>query len=319
MLEAHRVRKGLDIFVVPRFAQDVLGADPAALQQSLEANYPVRGAHEDIQPDVVQWVDGDNVALKYRGRSLKRAKIWLQRPMEGGYRRYGYTGWQWKVLPATSNVERCAEVLPLADRYDAWVTALGIPCANHYIVTRYVDGQHNIGFHSDKAKDIAPGSLLREIVGTHSASPYTALTFIGLPLVGCPEEPCASAWPTWRNAPCLSPIGSLITVVKMGAHGRPFQVCLPGEEKSPFFSEVLAPGTAVIMTLEANLATKHSVPVHVENKASLSPPAPVGRGWPTLGAACLAPGRHPLALVNAHSGQFCGRTLVGGCFPHRCR
>ena len=168
MLEAHRVRKGLDIFVVPRFAQDVLGADPAALQQSLEANYPVRGAHEDIQPDVVQWVDGDNVALKDRGRSLKRAKIWLQRPMEGGYRRYGYTGWQWKVLPATSNVERCAEVLPLADRYDAWVTALGIPCANHYIVTRYVDGQHNIGFHSDKAKDIAPGSLLREIVGTLS-------------------------------------------------------------------------------------------------------------------------------------------------------
>mgnify|MGYP001996215156 CR=1 FL=1 len=57
---------------------------------------------------------------------------------------------------------------------------------------------------------------------------------------------------------------SLITVVKTGAYGRPFQVCLPGEEKSPFFSEVLAPGTAVIMTLEANLATKHSVPLDVE-------------------------------------------------------
>jgi len=218
MLEAHRVRKGLDIFVVPQFAQDVLNADPAALQQSLEANYPVRGADEDIQPEVVQWVDGDNVALKYRGRSLKRAKIWLQRPVEGGYRRYGYTGWQWKVLPATSSVERCAEVLPLADRYDAWATALGFPCANHYICTRYVDGQHSIGFHSDKAKDIAPGSL--------------------------------------------------ITVVKTGACGRPFQVCLPGEEKSPFFSEVLAPGTAVIMTLEANLATKHSVPLDVEKGSS---------------------------------------------------
>ena len=55
--------------------------------------------------------------------------------------------------------------------------------------------------------------------------------------------------------------GSLITVVKTGAHGRPFQVCFPGEEKAPFFSEVLAPGTAVIMTLKANLATKHGVPV----------------------------------------------------------
>ena len=257
MLEAHRVRKGLDIFVVPQFAQDVLNADPAALQQSLEANYPVRGANEDIQPEVVQWVDGDNVALKYRGRSLKRAKIWLQRPIEGGYRRYGYTGWQWKVLPATSSVERCAEVLPLADRYDAWATALGFPCANHYICTRYVDGQHSIGFHSDKAKDIAPGSL--------------------------------------------------ITVVKTGACGRPFQVCLPGEEKSPFFSEVLAPGTAVIMTLEANLATKHSVPLDVGKEFLVSAgqfgqtfSLRLGRVSLTLGACC--PGLCP--------------TDIGGClFP----
>ena len=28
----------------------------------------------------------------------------------------------------------------------------------------------------------------------------------------------------------------------------------------PFFSQVLAPGTAVIMTLEANLETQHGVP-----------------------------------------------------------
>ena len=105
----------------------------------------------------------------------------------------------------------CPEVLPLADRYDEWVTELGLPSANHYIATRYSDGKGCIGWHSDKDKDIAPKSL--------------------------------------------------ITVVKMGAHGRCFEMCLPGEEESPFFSKVLAPGTAVIMTLEANLATKHRVPV----------------------------------------------------------
>ena len=159
----------------------------------------------------MQWVGGDNKALRYRGNTIPRTKIWLQRPpKEGGYLRYGYTGWQWNVLPATVSVEQCPEVLSLADQYDEWATARGLPSANHYIATRYSDGKDNIGWHSDKDKDIMPGSL--------------------------------------------------ITVVKMGAHGRPFEMCLPGEQKSPFFSEVLAPGTAVIMTLEANLRTKHSVP-----------------------------------------------------------
>ena len=210
-LAPFRVCNGLDIFVVPNFAQTQLGVDPAELQQKLET-YPTRGAADDIQPDVVQWVGGDNKALRYRGNTIPRTKIWLQRlPKEAGYLRYGYTGWQWNVLPATVGVEQCPEVLPLADRYDKWVTALGLPSANHYIATRYSDGKDCIGWHSDKDKDIAPGSL--------------------------------------------------ITVVKMGAHGRCFEMCLPGEEESPFFSKVLAPGTAVIMTLEANLATKHRVPV----------------------------------------------------------
>ena len=41
--EQYRVRSNLDILVIPGFAQDVLGCDPLALQQSLEANYPVVG------------------------------------------------------------------------------------------------------------------------------------------------------------------------------------------------------------------------------------------------------------------------------------
>ena len=213
-LEPFRVRNGLDIFVVPNFAQTHLRVrvDPAELQWQLETNYPTRGADDAIQPNVVQWVGGDNKALNFRGNPIPRKKIWLQRPPEeDGYLRYGYTGWQWNVLPATVSVEQCPEVLPLADRYDEWVAARGHPTANHYIVTRYSDGNDHIGWHSDKPRDIAPGSL--------------------------------------------------ITVVKTGAHGRPFEMCLPGQETSPFFSEVLAPGTAVIMTLEANKATMHRVPM----------------------------------------------------------
>ena len=62
--EAYRVREGMDLFVIPQFAQDVLGFDPAALQESLETNYPVRGANATIDASVIQWVDGDNAALQ---------------------------------------------------------------------------------------------------------------------------------------------------------------------------------------------------------------------------------------------------------------
>jgi hypothetical protein len=211
-LEEFRVRPGLDVFVVPDFAGTTLGFDPGAFQADLEASYPVRKAMDAVMPGQVQWVDGSHKALHYRGRELKRGKIWLQRgDTEDGYLRYGYTGWQWNVLPATARVSLCPQVASIADAYDAWVTSVGFPHANHYIITKYQDGAHNIGMHSDKAKDIE--------------------------------------------------VDSLITVVKTGAHARPFELCLPGEEKTPFFSEVLAPGTAVIMTLEANLQTKHGVPV----------------------------------------------------------
>ena len=165
--EEHRVREGLDIWVIPNFAQDVLHFDPAKLQDQLESNYPVRGAGESIDPDVVQWIDGDNDSLKYRGNVLKRAKIWLQRRHKSqGFRRYGYTGWQWKVLPATADVAKCPEVKKVTDAYDTWVDSLGggiISRANHYIITHYQDQNHSIGMHFDKPRDIEEGSLITVI------------------------------------------------------------------------------------------------------------------------------------------------------------
>lgn len=204
---------------MPDFAESVLGLkSPGLLQEELEARYPVRRAGDSIAWASVQWVEGDNEKLRYRGHKLRRGKIWLQRgaPPGVGFRRYLYTGWQWGVLPATADVAACPEVLPLADAYDGWCEAGGVPKANHYIVTRYEDGAHGIGYHFDKPKDIAPDSL--------------------------------------------------ITVVKTGRHGRPFAVrrrAAAGEDQAaiaPFFSEVLCPGTAVVMTLQANLETQHSVP-----------------------------------------------------------
>ena len=77
-------------------------------------------------------------------------------------------GWQNKVLPATSDVGACPEMAPIADKYDDWVQRAGYPGANHYIVTRYANGDDNIGWHYDKPKSIAPGSLITVVkTGPH--------------------------------------------------------------------------------------------------------------------------------------------------------
>ena len=43
MQNSAKVRPDLDIWVMPRFAQEVLGVDPAQMQKQLENNYPVAG------------------------------------------------------------------------------------------------------------------------------------------------------------------------------------------------------------------------------------------------------------------------------------
>lgn len=216
-LKRFQVSPEFDIFVVPGFlGNDLGGRDPAALQAAMEAAYPVRRAGDAIVPGLVQWVEGSNDALKYRGNELKRTKIWVQRgdPQERGYAYYYYTGVQWEVVPAQTDWARCPEVAELVPRYDSWCRRVGAKLANQAIVTAYRNGDFGIGKHSDKARSIAPSD----------------------------EEGA-----------------SLITVVKTGPCARPFEL-FRGEEKEPFWSEVVQPGTAIIMTLEANLATKHAVP-----------------------------------------------------------
>jgi len=45
-------------------------------------------------------------------------------------------------------------------------TTLGCACC--FIVTHYVDGEHNIGMHFDKPKSIRPGSLITVVkTGAH--------------------------------------------------------------------------------------------------------------------------------------------------------
>ena len=58
---------------------------------------------------------------------------------------------------------------------------------------------------------------------------------------------------------------SLITVVKTGETGRTFNL-YEGDNEKPTWSQVLPPGSALIMSLEANLATRHEVPADDEER-----------------------------------------------------
>ena len=146
-LEQYRVLPGLDIWVVPDFARHVLGCDAALLQRERERAYGIVGKGDAITPAAAQWVDGAHKALNYRGNELKRSKMWFQKgdPRECGYVKYYYTGWTRGIVSATSDVAACPLLAPVAVRYDTWAVDIGYPAANHYIVTKYVDGANCIG------------------------------------------------------------------------------------------------------------------------------------------------------------------------------
>jgi hypothetical protein len=55
----------------------------------------------------------------------------------------------------------------------------------------------------------------------------------------------------------------MITVIKLGPASRRFTV-EDRETGRSLFDQTVAPGTAIIMTLEANLLTKHAVPECVD-------------------------------------------------------
>ncbi len=110
-----------------------------------------------------KWVPGSHLALNYRGNAIKRSKIWFQEKSDAFYR-YGYTGWQWKILYATACLPVGGANLPKTRRLVEKMRAGPYGCeSNHFIVTKYVDGKDNIGHHSDKTADWVPGSRFKVV------------------------------------------------------------------------------------------------------------------------------------------------------------
>ena len=129
-------------------------------QHRLRDEYPHRSGEDEIPWGEAQWVRGDHMALRYRGNVLTRTKMWFQEsdPMENvkGFLKYFYTGWQYKVMPATAGVEKVPWLAEFTNR----VTVVGFGQRDHHIVTMYEKEDCGIGMHSDKPKSIDPNSVI---------------------------------------------------------------------------------------------------------------------------------------------------------------
>ena len=111
-------------------------------------------------------VTGDHPALSYRGNALKRHKMWLQTDYKQGVLKYGYTGWQHAVAPATRDIGAVPVIANLMERMNAelptMLKEMNMPSSskqfNHAIFTRYEDEHDFIGHHADKERDFEEGS-----------------------------------------------------------------------------------------------------------------------------------------------------------------
>ena len=283
-LDDYRVAPGMDIWVLPGFAQNVLGIDPADIMKQLE-RYPVRGQGDTIEPMTVQWVQGTNKALNYRGKPVKRNKMWLQRgcPRGTGYPVYSYTGHQAPIIPAQASVDMCPEVSGPLDKLDAWAEKHGQKLSNQTIITVYPDGSYHIGYHFDKPQSIEKDSLII-VVKTGKVARHFAIRerlFMSEPDSQKMRQHRAIQ-KLWRQRAkqleqeCKQQVSNglrsrrgvayrfRLALAHAEMHKKAAEAIKKMHDKKqsqvlPFFDQMLQPGTGVIMSLDANLRTQHAV------------------------------------------------------------
>ena len=136
-----------------------VGNDSCYIETFYQQMFP---ANTDVSPmfdqlcDEMPWTDPENGVMRYRGHALKRQKAFLV-DRDDPLRIYTYPGFQYE---STKFYRRIGEIPVVADlvatlerrtRYNGDEQQY-----NHVIATYYCDGESNIGFHSDRARDIAP-------------------------------------------------------------------------------------------------------------------------------------------------------------------
>ena len=128
-------------WVIPNFAQDYLGFDPAAFQEAM-LQFPE--SSDTITKFEPQWLLGNGPSQKYRGNALPSQKLITQSsdPADGLWK-YKYPGFQTRALFAISHVEH-TPVKPILDRYNQLMMDWGLPASNQQMTKHYRDGSYCI-------------------------------------------------------------------------------------------------------------------------------------------------------------------------------
>lgn len=150
-----------DTAIIPDFHKEYLGMSDKQLG-TLWNN--LLGCQNEVSDDIEidwnspRWISGNNRYLNYRGRAIKRHKMWFQDidTIRKGVYKYSYTGWQWGITRATYSTK---SVVGLSEFVNDINDKLELEHKhNHWIVTKYLDNRDNIGFHSDKTRNWVSGS-----------------------------------------------------------------------------------------------------------------------------------------------------------------
>ena len=159
---------------------------------------------------------------------------------------------------------------------------MGHMLANHYIITKYAGGENNIGYHFDKPNSIKEGSLITVVkTGTHGRlfqvrdrvfpTKRQAATINFQQKRAKDLRQRMKALTKEKNTTrCINKKFVLHARLKLCresiARCKKAEDAVKAKQKraqettKPFFNEVVEPGAAIIMTLEANLLTQHAVP-----------------------------------------------------------
>jgi alkylated DNA repair dioxygenase AlkB len=255
------------VLIVESFAQKILANNPATVLDRLMKEAPVRRAGDTIAPGELQWVDGDNQNLMYRGNVLRRMKIWLQDgPPSDGTLIYSYTGYTYTVAPATSDWNADPQLASMCRLYNQFISAInGAPAANHAIVTAYVDGKCSIGMHSDKMVTLNANTIISV-----------------LKLGGASRRFCI------RKRIIRFPAGMAQKEKKARQDAVPM-----------LFDEDVASGDLIIMTSDANHKTQHGVP-ELETADAVGPSGSIV--WRTA-ATLLTPDELAAKMAATEAGR----------------
>ena len=156
------------------------------------------------------------------GTPVSRTKMWFQQDVES-YHKYSYTGWNNAVAKATYRASSIPNMNKLCDASNE----LFDKAHNHWIVTKYENGNDCIGLHSDKTRNWVADSAFM-VIKLGEARPFQFS----------------------KSVEVLDKDGNQ----KADKNGKKLT------KDVVIWEEVLQPGTAVIIGIDANNLVKHGVP-----------------------------------------------------------